>query len=440
MMIVSKIKKNIERHRLIDRNDLRPVIVGLSGGADSVALAYILSRLGYSVVAAHCNYALRGSESDGDEESVREFCKNNDITLEVLHANVSERMQIDGSSMEMACRDIRYEWFETLRCKYNAQAVAVAHHADDKIETVMLNLIRGTGIRGLASMKWRREPGIIRPMLNISRNEIRDYLRMEGVNWRDDSSNALNDVKRNKLRNIVLPHIYAEFPDAKSCIAMTSNNMEEYVRFVDNICRLKYEQYVSNDGSVDLSRLALEEPFASLLLWEWFGRDGMTRDMADKIMTFRHNSGSDYGQWYIDHGILRRSKVHSSTSPSEGMTEYDIAKLPFTLEYIDKRAFHPQRDPSVAYFDAKIIDGNPLWTLRRWQIGDRIRPFGMKGSKLVSDVFSDKKIGREAKQAANILLRNDRIVWIPGIQTSAEFAVNSSTDSILKVVFHRELL
>lgn len=415
--------------------DSRFVIVGLSGGADSVALTYILSRLGYNLIAAHCNYGLRDAESDGDEEYVREFCKSNNIILEVLHTNVAERMQRDGSSMEMACRDIRYEWFEVLRRKYDAQAVAVAHHVDDKVETVVLNLIRGTGIRGLASMKWRREPDIIRPMLNVSRNEIREFLRSEGIKWRDDSSNAHNDVKRNKLRNIILPQLYSLFPDAKDCIAMTSSNMDEYSRFIDDVCKRKYNEYVCADGSVDLARLADKEPFASLLLWEWFCPKGMTRDMADKIMAFRDRSGSSYGQWYIDHGVLK-SKCQIDVQP-EAIVEYDIGKLPFTIEYIyDRDAFKPRRDPSVAYFDAKILDDNPIWTLRRWRIGDRIRPFGMKGSKLVSDVFSDKKISKECKYTSNILLHNDRIIWIPGIQNSAEYAVTSSTEIILKLVFN----
>lgn len=435
MMIVSQIRNNIEQHRLINPIDSRFVIVGLSGGADSVALTYILSRLGYNLIAAHCNYGLRDAESDGDEEYVREFCKANNIILEVLHTNVAERMHRDGSSMEMACRDIRYEWFEALRCKYDAQAVAVAHHADDKVETVVLNLIRGTGIRGLASMKWRREPDIIRPMLNVSRNEIRDFLRSEGIKWRDDSSNTHNDVKRNKLRNIILPQLYSSFPDAKGCIAMTSSNMDEYSRFIDDVCKRKYNEYVFADGSVDLARLADKEPFASLLLWEWFCQKGMTRDMADKIMAFRDRSGGSYGQWYNDHGVLK-SKCQIDVQP-EAIVEYDIGKLPFTIEYIyDRDAFKPQRTPSVAYFDAKILDGNPIWTLRRWQIGDRIRPFGMNGSKLVSDVFSDKKISKECKNTTNILLYNDRIIWIPGIQNSAEYIVTPSTEIILKLVFN----
>lgn len=222
--MIKQVKENIGRHGLL-REGAGAVVVGLSGGADSVALVHVLWRLGYDVVAAHCNYGLRGGESDGDEMFVRGLCEELGIRLELMNADVAGRMRRDRSSMEMACRDIRYEWFETLRAKYNAQAVAVAHHADDKAETVMLNLVRGTGLRGLASMKWYREPGIVRPMLNITRQEIREHLTAAGLGWRDDSSNAKNDVKRNKLRNAVLPQLYQDFPDAKANICATSEHL-----------------------------------------------------------------------------------------------------------------------------------------------------------------------------------------------------------------------
>jgi tRNA(ile)-lysidine synthase len=428
--MVNRVKENIGRHGLL-REGAGAVVVGLSGGADSVALVHALWRLGFDVVAAHCNYGLRGGESDGDEMFVRGLCEELDIRLEVMNADVAGRMRQDRSSMEMACRDIRYEWFETLREKYNAQAVAVAHHADDKAETVMLNLVRGTGLRGLASMKWYREPGIVRPMLNITRQEIREYLTAAGLGWRDDSSNAKNDVKRNKLRNSVLPQLYQDFPDAKANICATSEHLDEYARFVADVCRQKYAEYVDADGAVDLLRLAESEPFAPLLLWEWFGNQGMTRDMAEKIIEFRSNSGSRYGDWYIDHGKLR---LHTSESAMPQLVADDLLELPFEVDFIsDRSLFKPTRDMSVAYFDARIMDNQPRWTLRRWQKGDRIRPFGMKGSKLVSDVFSDKKLGIAEKGRALVLLRDDVIVWIPEVMNSGEYVVTASTEGIIRL-------
>lgn len=436
--MISKIKENISSHKLLDSNDDRPVVVGISGGADSVALLYLLVKSGYRAVAAHCNYGLRGLESDGDEDYVRHFCSTLGVTLEVMHADVSSRMARDGSSLEMACRDIRYEWFEKLRLKYDAQAVAVAHHQDDKAETVMLNMLRGTGIRGLASMKWHREPGIIRPLLNVSRAEIKAFLADKGIRWRDDSSNARNDVKRNKLRNIILPRLYEEFPDAKANLCATSLRMDEYAGFIADICSRKRKEYVAKDGSVNLTRLADCEPYASLLLWEWFGSEGMSRDMADKIVTFRDNSGARYGRWYIDHGTLRRQP--SGDSHFICMESDRLESLPIDIEYItDRKQFKPVRDYNVANFDESILNGNPQWLMRGWQQGDRIRPFGMLGTKLVSDVFSSRKLGNDAKESAVMLLRNDTIVWIPGIMNSAEFTVKPSSSVIIKLSFPQHL-
>ncbi len=432
--LITKVKDNILRHELLNPYDERPVVVGFSGGADSVALLHVLDALGYNVIAAHCNYGLRDAESDGDEAYVRDLCSHKDIALEVLKADVAARMSHDGSSMEMACRDIRYEWFETLRCRYDAQAVAVAHHMDDKAETVMLNLLRGTGIRGLASMKWHREPGIIRPLLNLSRDEIKDFLTEEGIGWREDSSNAKNDVKRNKLRNIILPRLYEEFADAKANICATSQHLDEYAGLLSEICSKKREEYVAADGSVDLLKLADAEPYAPLLLWEWFGPQGMTRDMADKIMAFRGNSGSCYGSWHIDHGILKVMTPCDCSNAGHITATDNLDEMPFETEIItDRHHFHPQRDASVAYFDADILTGNPRWTLRGWREGDRVRPFGLKGTKLVSDIFANKKMGRDDKQSARILLRDDTIIWIPGIVTCAEYVVTPTTARILKL-------
>ena len=432
--LITKVKDNILRHELLNPYDERPVVVGVSGGADSVALLHTLQKLGYSVIAAHCNYGLRDAESDGDEAYVRDLCSHKDIALEVLKADVAARMSHDGSSMEMACRDIRYEWFETLRCRYDAQAVAVAHHMDDKAETVMLNLLRGTGIRGLASMKWRREPGIIRPLLNLSRDEIKDFLTEEGIGWREDSSNAINDVKRNKLRNIILPRLYEEFTDAKANICATSQHIDEYSGVISDVCSKKREEYVAADGSVDLLKLADAEPYAPLLLWEWFGPQGMTRDMADKIMAFRGNSGSRYGSWHIDHGILQVMTPCDCSDAGHIIATDNLDEMPFEMEIItDRHHFHPQRDASVAYFDADILAGNPRWTLRGWREGDRVRPFGLKGTKLVSDIFANKKMGRGDKQSARILLRDDTIIWIPGIVTCAEYVVTPTTARILRL-------
>lgn len=244
-------------------------------------------------------------------------------------------------------------------------------------------------------------------------------------------------MKRNKLRNIILPNLYEEFPDAKTNICTTSQHMDEYAGFLSDICSKKRKEYVADDGSVSLTRLADAEPYAPLLLWEWFGPQGMTRDMADKIVAFHDRSGSRYGSWHIDHGVLRKEEGIYDNRTANIITTDNLYDMPFHIETItDRHLFKPQRDASVTYFDAEILAGNPTWTLREWREGDRVRPFGMKGTKLVSDVFANKKMGRSDKASARILLRDDIIVWIPGIITCAEYAVAPYTTRILKLTLN----
>ncbi|MDE6491207.1 MAG: tRNA lysidine(34) synthetase TilS, partial [Muribaculaceae bacterium] len=214
-----KVLQSIARHRLI-ADDTRPVIVGLSGGADSVALLATLTALGYRCVAAHCNFGLRGEESIRDRDHSRAIADRLGCEWITTEFNTRAYMLQNGISLEMACRDLRYNWFAEQLNALGAQAIAVAHHRDDNIETLMLNLLRGSGIRGLRGMR-PRNGDIIRPLLECTRSDITAYLERRAIPYITDSSNLENDVARNRLRNIVLPCIYREFPQAPDTISRT---------------------------------------------------------------------------------------------------------------------------------------------------------------------------------------------------------------------------
>ena len=170
------------------------VIVAISGGADSVALLAVLKSLGYNCIAAHCNFHLRGEESCRDERHVEAICSKLDVTLEKTDFDVPKRMAETGESLEMACRSLRYEWFETLREKYSAQALATGHHREDNVETMLLNLLRGTGIAGAAGIS-AQNAGRVRPLLRFSKSEITEYLHRRGLDYVTDSSNLVSDVQ-----------------------------------------------------------------------------------------------------------------------------------------------------------------------------------------------------------------------------------------------------
>ena len=202
MNLTEKVKDAIERQGL-----LRPqgrVVVAVSGGADSVALLSVLLELGYDCLAAHCNFGLRGAESVRDMRHVESLADRLGVDLCVRDFDVAARRADTGESVEMACRELRYEWFYELVDRERAQAIAVGHHAEDQLETLFLNLLRGTGITGLRGMR-PRNGHVVRPMLECTRAEIEDYLHTRGLDWVTDSTNASDDFTRNRLRNRLLP-------------------------------------------------------------------------------------------------------------------------------------------------------------------------------------------------------------------------------------------
>ena len=205
MDFTSVISQFIISHLLLDKK--QPILVALSGGADSVALLRVLLDLGYRCEAAHCNFHLRGAEADRDEHFVTDLCHEQDVILHIAHFDVEAHKQARGISTEMACRELRYNWFKTLLAKGDCQAVAVGHHADDNIETVILNMLRGTGIHGLAGMK-PRNGHVVRPLLCVTRRQLVEHLHQINQPFIVDSTNHDDGFKRNWVRNVVLPTIY----------------------------------------------------------------------------------------------------------------------------------------------------------------------------------------------------------------------------------------
>jgi tRNA(Ile)-lysidine synthase len=198
-------------------------VVTCSGGADSIFLLHILNKLGFDCIVAHCNFHLRGEESNRDENFVREFCKRENLTLHVQHFDTKQFATENKLSIEMAARELRYNWFEEIRKEYNASAIAVAHHSDDSIETILLNLLRGTGLKGICGIR-PKNGYIVRPLLCVNRKEIEDYLHEQGIEYIVDSTNLENEYTRNKIRNIVMPILREINPQIDSVMLSNAEN------------------------------------------------------------------------------------------------------------------------------------------------------------------------------------------------------------------------
>lgn len=431
------ISKNIKLQSLLKADDC--VIVALSGGADSVALLSALSSLEYKCVAAHCNFHLRGDESNRDEVHAANLAKSYGLKIEVKHFDVALYEKEHGVSTEMACRELRYEWFEKLRVKYDAQAIAVAHHRDDDVETMFLNLLRGSGIAGVSAMKWKNGY-VVRPMLNVSRAEIETYLQDKRLKYVIDSTNAEVEYKRNRLRNIVIPALREAFPEsddmlAKSLRYLKENNKIYQKTIADAIALYRHE------NEIDLLRIVSEYPSPSTLLCEMLAQYGFNETHVEGMIRAVNESGRKFysRQWcaLVNRGKLIMLQQNEDIVESD---EYEIdlsqnVHYPITLrvENIGVEEFKVERDGSVIYLDESVLNNSPRIVLRRWREGDRIAPFGLNGTKKLSDVFSDAKLSIAQKKQLWVLERDGEILWIVGVRASRYFAKTSSTKRILRV-------
>lgn len=422
----SAVSDAISRHSLID-SAKGPIIVGLSGGGDSVALADVLCSMGVAIVAVHCNFHLRGLESMRDEAVARRVAARLGIECRVVHFDVEARRRATGESIEMACRELRYDYFDKLRRETGAQAIAVAHHGDDNVETLMLNFMRGCGIAGAKGM-LPRNGFIIRPMLGVCRADVTRYLEERGLEWITDSSNLSNEFRRNRLRNEALPALDAAFPGSKNGIMRSMANLADDYRFFTEMVEELKTTYC-HDGTIDLARLIAERPTqAQLLLGQWLAPAGFDRKIAADIIRSANESGRRFTSGdttlLLDRGTLRPvTDIHLEADSAPQLVCPGHPPLEMTTDIVDN--FAPK--PGMAYFDARILDGDPTFELRHWRIGDRFKPFGMKGSKKLSDLFNDLKIAGDAKNRVTLLTRNGVIVWVIGLRQSRDFCVTTST-------------
>lgn len=419
-----------------------PVVVALSGGADSVALLAVLSRLGYDCRAAHCNFHLRGEESMRDMRHAAAVADRLGVDIYIRDFDVPARMKETGESVEMACRSLRYKWFADLLDRDGAQATAVGHHREDRAETFMLNLLRGTGIAGLTSMR-PRSGSVVRPLLPFSRREIEAYIEALGLGYVDDSSNGSDAHRRNRLRNNILPLIEEQFPGAMNSILRTIGNLEDTEEIYREAVESGIKHYISEDG-VDVKSLG-ENRHACTLLFEYLKPYNFTYTQVCDILGGAASSGQRFfstdGQTIaeLNRGVLSLCEasrcVPCDTDVYPVNPRHDIvAPVHIIVTQGDVTTFRPEGlGSSVAYFDAVALEDDARWELRHARRGDRLVPFGSSKSKLVSDLFANAKYTAAQKRQAWLLTRNDEIVWIPGLRNTALFPVGPGTKRFLRL-------
>ena len=443
-----KISDFISKHSLLSRDALH--LVALSGGADSVALLRILRDLDYQIEAAHCNFHLRGAESDRDEAFVRQLCDSLGIKLHLIHFDTETYASVHQVSIEMAARDLRYGYFHSLCKDIGAETVCVAHHRDDAVETFLMNLLRGSGIHGLTGIRPKNGP-IVRPLLCVGRQDILDYLHSIGQDYVTDSTNLESIVLRNKLRLQVLPLLKQLNPKAVENIDKTANYLREAEKvynayFAGNPDRgqvpVRNNPAQMADRYLSPVRIPLDEitkqPSPECFLHEWLAPygfnpsqiaqilDDLTGESGREFLSATHTLLIDRSQLVLE---PKQAEIKPLRIPEAGNYRFSPEIL-FSVKLTDDISI--SKSVECATLDAANIQF-PL-TVRQVASGDAFCPFGMEGRKLVSDFLTDRKISLlEKRRQLVVTAANGDIIWLVGQRTDHRYRITASTHQVLSI-------
>lgn len=426
-------------HDLFEKD--RTYIAAVSGGVDSMVLVYLLQASGISFVIAHCHFGLRGEESDGDTAFVQQYATAHGIPFFVEYFSPEQVKYTPGFSVQMAARELRYSWFRRLMHEHHFAGIITAHHADDNTETVLLNLVRGTGIEGLTGMKPKQE-NIIRPLLFAGKKEIREYAAVQQIMFREDRSNRENYYHRNRLRNEIIPLFEQLNP---SFLKTFSGNISRFSHvatiYRQGIIRLQRELLVI-DPDTGWEKIAMLElvgrGITPEILFDLLRDKGITLSQAENMLdhigaqpgslfrTATHEIFTDRGFFLIrplDEEILPPYKITADdlVSGRKGHFSWEITTAPVSFE----------KNTNTAWFDRELLQF-PL-QVRYWQEGDDMQPLGMKGRKKLSDIFTDEKIPLLQKKSIPLLVSGDEILWIVGVKVSDKAKVTEKTKVVVRI-------
>ena len=429
----------------IDKQDLltsrAKIIVGVSGGTDSVVMLHILQKLGYDCIVAHCNFHLRKKESDRDEIFVRNLAKEMKLACSVIDFETIKFAKTHKISIEMAARKLRYDWFDEMLKKHDAKAIVVAHNADDNVETLLMNLVRGTGIKGLTAIP-PKNGFVVRPLLSCSRTEIENYLIKNGLNFVEDSTNASSDFKRNKFRNEIIPLLEEINPAVRQTIYRAIDHFVGtnaiYQQAIEKI-KSEIVQFTEKGFTIDIEKLQSKLQ-TQTVLYEILFPLGFHPDVIEQINS---SLNSESGKLFYSesHSLLKDRKFMIINSVNQ--TEEHVFSIPKEKNEvfqplhlrISRFDLYPDFIISKVSYCIQIDEEKiqyPL-TLRHWSEGDTFYPFGMKHRKKVSDFFTDQKMNLFDKRQCWLLLSGEEIVWIIGKRIDNRFRISDETKKLIQI-------
>lgn len=439
--MVKRFQKYIAENNLFKREE--EILLAISGGIDSAVMLDLFSKSGFNIAISHCNFKLRMFESDDDEMFVRQLAHKYNVDIFVNWCNTKEYAQDKKMSIQEAARELRYTWFNQVCAHNDYTKIAVAHHQDDRIETFFINLARGAGLKGLKSIPVSRD-NIIRPLMFATRDEIEEYAKEHLLEYREDSSNNKDYYQRNNIRHNLIPKLEEIKKGFKNSIKKSIDNLVDSDKLLQQVVTEKTNKLIITDpngsSKISITDLLKLSPF-NIWVFYLLSEYGFPRSITDSICNalkegnstgLRFNS-PEYELLIDRELILIRKIIKKDLSTA--------FKIPDNKHYItspikinfEKSVYSPEfsflNNENIAYFDYDKLSF-PL-VLRKWKSGDRFTPFGMKGSKLVSDILIDKKVDSFAKDNVYVIMSGDDIIWLVGYRSSHKYRVQKTTSTVM---------
>jgi len=424
----------IKKEKLFNSKD--KILLAVSGGVDSVVLSHLFSQAGFTYAMAHCNFKLRGNESDEDELFTKKFAEKLKVKCYCTSFETEKLSETEGISIQMAARNLRYKWLEKIRSENNYKYIALAHHQDDITETLFINLIRGTGISGLHGIA-PKTGNIIRPLLFSSKNNILEFTRKHQIDFREDSSNASEKYIRNKIRHQVVPVLKEINPSLNSTIA---SNIEHF-KFAENIYlnhikKIRKSIIKKQKNKIKISIKQTENLKNKVYYFYEFLKpyNFNLSTVNDIIKSLKKSPGKVFVS--STHRLLKdrqyliieknKKNTHKQFLIDTNTRKIDTGSIILKFKITDKKAsVRNIKDPSLAVFDFdKLIF--PL-TLRKWEKGDCFIPFGMHHKKKLSDFFIDNKIPLFEKEKILVLCSAGKIIWVVGHRINNIYKIGTIT-------------
>lgn len=412
------------------------LLIACSGGLDSVVLTHLLHKLNYEITLAHCNFSLRGNESDADSGFVISLAKTLQIPVYTETFETEAYADDHGVSIQMAARALRYQWFEELSNQLQISYILTAHHQDDNLETFLINFSRGTGLKGLTGIP-NHHGKLVRPLLVFSKEVILAYAKKNNLQWREDSSNLSNKYLRNSLRNEVIPKWKETVPNLLQSFETTQKNLNEHRKLIDDYLALllSYLAEIKPNGYCFSVKKLKALPNCKVVLFELFSPLGFTEindvysllsaQAGKKIYSSTHILLKDREQLILEE--IQNEETEATIAVPENTTalQYPLA---ITFEKVSQLGNSSEK---VIFVDHDLLKF-PL-QLRKWNKGDVFYPFGMTGKKKLSKFFKDEKLSLLAKQKIWLLCSDTEIVWVVGLRADNRFKVTEKTKRILKI-------